>query len=359
MRLNILWGGLLVALLVGCTARMPLDAVVSEAINGRIAVTVLNGVSPTAGVNVQVVAPNGSKQTLPSGTSLLTPGQVVFSEPTTGIYQVSIANQPSQAPNIVPVKLTTGNPTAAIQLQIGYGYLTITAADGKSFSYDETQTYHTFNVTYVNPTNQQEDVTVLYNPGQSTLPPGWAVDMNTTTLKSGQSTQLIVQTAAMTVFGNVAVQISGLSNSTPITVAPIVLTQYWYPEIDVDYSENCSNNAYYASVNFLCEKCTNSAETVVENFNMSGGGCSDSNTQTLTDSLTVPDGNGATMANGNPCIGTTVTMTSIFGGNNYVYTIPLSGCYFSSNYAQTITPNLLNNSPIPGLTPQPTPTVGF
>lgn len=357
MRLNLLWGGLLVALLVSCTSRMPFDAVVTQAINGRIAVTVLNGLTPTAGVNVQVVAPNGSKQVAPSSTSPLIPGQAIFSEPTTGLYQVSIANQPSQAPNVVPVRLSTGNPTQAIQLQIGYGYLTITAADGKAFSYDETQTYHTFNITYINPTNQQEDVTVLYNPGRTTLPPGWAVDLNTTTLKSGQSTQMIVQTAAMTVFGNVTVQISGLSNSTPIAVAPVVLTQYWSPEIDVDYNENCSNNAYYANVNFLCEKCTNSAETVVENFSMSGGGCTDSNTQTLTDSLTVPDGNGPAMANGNACIGTTVTMTSTFNGENYVYTIPLSGCYFSSNYPQTITPNLLNN--LPGVTPEPTATPGF
>jgi len=267
----------------------------------------------------------------------------------TGKYNVSIANQPAQAPNIVPVTLTTANPTAAVSLQIGYGYLSITAADGKGFTYDETQTYHTYTITYINPTNQQEDATVLHNPGTSILPPGWAVDLNPTTLQSGQSTQLIVQTAAMTVFGNVTITVTGISNSAPITVAPIVLTQYWSPEIDVDYSENCTTNgtgAYYAYVNFLCEQCTNSAETVVENFNMAGNSCSSgvayTNTQTLTDSLTVPDGNGIGMANGNACIGSTVTMTSTFNGQNYVYTMPLNGCYFSSNNPVTIVPSMLH-----------------
>jgi hypothetical protein len=158
-----------------------------------------------------------------------------------------------------------------------------------------------------------------------------------------------VQTAAMTVFGNVTITVTGISNSTPITVAPIVLTQYWSPEIDVDYSQNCTGNngygAYYASVNFLCEKCANSAETVVENFNMAGNSCSSgaaySNTQTLTDSLTVPDGNGVSMVNGNECIGTPVTMTSTFNGQNYVFTIPISGCYFSFNSPVTIVPSML------------------
>jgi hypothetical protein len=349
MRSNVLWGGLVTVLLVSCTARMPFDAVVSQAINGRIVVTVLNGVSPTAGVNVQVASPNGSTQTLASTNSALTPGQAVFSEPTTGIYKVSIANQPSQAPNITPVKLTTGSPSAALSLQIGYGYLSITAADGKGFTYDETQTYHTYTITYINSTNQQEDATVLHNPGTTTLPPGWAVDLNPTTLQSGQSTQLIVQTAAMTVFGNVTITVTGISNSTPINVAPLVLTQYWSPEIDVDYSENCTANngygAYYAYVNFLCEKCTNSAETVVETFNMAGNSCSSgvaySNTQTLTDSLTVPDGNGVAMVSGNSCIGSTVTMTSIFNGQNYIFTIPLNGCYYSSNSPVTIVPGML------------------
>jgi hypothetical protein len=341
MKRSILWGIASVVVLGGCVSRMPLDAVASQAINGRIAVTVLNGITPTAGVNVQVVAPNGSSQTLASSSSLQTPGQAVFDEPMTGRYNVSIANQPSQAPNIVPVTLTTANPTAAVSLQIGYGYLSITAADGKPFSYDETQTYHTFNITYINPTNQ-------YNPGTTTLPPGWAVNLNTTTLRSGQSTQLIVQTAAMTVFGTVTITVTGLSNSAPITVAPIVLTQYWYPEIDVDYYENCSTNsvgAYYAYVNFLCERCTNSAETVVEKFEMAGNSCSSgvayTNTSTLTDSLTVPDGNGAAMANGNACIGNLITLTSTFNGQNYVYTITPSGCYFSSDYPDTIVPSLL------------------
>lgn len=348
MKRCVLLGVASILALCGCVSRMPLDAVASQAINGRIVVTVLNGITPTAGVNVQVVAPNGSSQTLASSSSLQTPGQAVFDEPMTGRYNVSIANQPSQAPNIVPVTLTTANPTAAVSLQIGYGYLSITAADGKPFSYDETQTYHTFNITYINPTNQQEDATVLYNPGTTTLPPGWAVNLNTTTLRSGQSTQLIVQTAAMTVFGPVTIEVTGICNSTPITVAPIVLAQYWYPEIDVDYSQNCSTNsdgAYYAYVNFLCEKCSSSAETVVENFKMAGNSCSSgvaySNTQTLTDSLTVPDGNGVAMANGNACIGAAVTMTSTFDGQSYIYTIPLSGCYFSSNYPETIIPSML------------------
>jgi len=346
---KVLLGVVLIVVLAGCVSRMPFDALASQAINGRIAVTVLNGLTPTSGVNVQVVAPNGNSQTLPSSQSLQTPGQVIFAEPMTGKYNVSIANQPSQAPNIVPVTLTTANPTAAVSLQIGYGYLSITAADGKGFSYDETQTYHTYTITYINPTNQQEDATVLHNPGTTTLPPGWAVDLNPTTLQSGQSTQMIVQTAAMTVFGNVTITVTGISNSAPITVAPVVLTQYWSPEIDVDYSENCAGNngygVYYAYVNFLCEKCTNSAETVVENFDMAGTSCSSgngySNTQTLTDSLTVPDGNGVAMASGNQCIGSTVTMTSTFDGLNYIFTIPLNGCYYSSNSPVTIAPDML------------------
>src|ERR1700722_20004366 len=143
---KVLLGVVLIVVLAGCVSRMPFDALASQAINGRIAVTVLNGLTPTSGVNVQVVAPNGNSQTLPSSQSLQTPGQVIFAEPMTGKYNVSIANQPSQAPNIVPVTLTTANPTAAVSLQIGYGYLSITAADGKGFSYDETQTYHTYTI---------------------------------------------------------------------------------------------------------------------------------------------------------------------------------------------------------------------
>jgi len=343
------------AWVVGCTARMPLDAVVaSTAIKGQITVTVLNGTSPTAGVNVQVVAPNGASQTKATTSTLAAPGQAIFSEPYAGTYSVSIANQPSQAPNTVPVSLTVAQPYASVNLQIGYGYLSVVAADGKPLNYDETLTYHTFTLTYINPSNLQQDATVFFNQASSSLPPGWQVICNSVVLKAGQSTSMVIQTAPWTIYGNVIVAITAICNSHNLATAPIVLTQKWSPVITINYSQS-QCDYYWEAVNFLCENCTNSGNTVVENLDDSGNNCPTSVTQVLTDGLTVPDGNGLAFESGQTCIGTEITFNTTFQNNvTYTFTLPLSGCYWSyNNYATTIAPSMLNLGGV-----VPTPTVG-
>jgi len=334
-----------VALVAGCSTRMPLDAVVAPTvIKGQIAVTVLNGISPTALVNVQIIGPNGSSQTEMSSSSVTTLGQAIFSEPMAGRYSVSIANQPSQAPNSVPVTLTTAQPYASVNLQIGYGYLSVTAADGKGFCYDETQAYHSYTVTYVNPTNLQQDATVLYNAQASTLPPGWSVIFNSTVLKAGQNTHMLVQTAPWTVFGNVTIVVSAVSNnSTPIFAAPVVLMQKWQPEINVVYlTAGCSD--FWLYLEYLCENCSTSGNSVMEQFTDSrpaaafDAGCSVSDTLTLTDVLTT-GGQQEPVAN-NSCLtisnvaANTISFSTTFP-NNKTYNFSNTGnC---SNWNETVT----------------------
>lgn len=330
-------------LALACVNHMPLDAAVEGApIKGQITVLVLAGTSLTAGVNVSVIAPNGTSQTAASGSAGLALGRVVFSEDRAGTYSVEVANQPSQAPNSVSVTLSVGQPYASVSLQVGFGYLSVTAADGKCYCYDETQTYHTYNLTYLNPTNLQQDATVFYNQAASTLPTDWGVIFNSTILKAGQSTQLVVQTAPWTIFGNVTVTVAAICNSTGIAAAPIVLTQAWQPIITLNYfQQQC--DYFWAYANFECEGCSDSSNSVTERLTASGNGCTESNSVILVDSLSVPDGDGPALEAGHTCIPTALIFDTTFQNNSvYTFTLPLSGCYWSySNLATTITAGML------------------
>lgn len=174
------------------------------------------------------------------------------------------------------------------------------------------------------------------------MPPGWEVIFNSTLLKAGQSTQLVVQTAPWTVFGNVTVKVTAICDSTNLAAAPIVLMQKWQPVITVNYyQQQC--DYYWAYANFLCENCTNSGSTVLEAMTGSGNGCTPSETQTLTDALSVPDGNGPAFETYQTCIPTELTFNTTFPNNvTYGFSLPLSGCYWSyNNLATTITASML------------------
>lgn len=330
-------------LAIACVNHMPFDAVVEgPPIKGQITVLVLAGTSLTAGVNVSVIAPTGTSQTAASGNVGPALGQVVFSEGRAGTYRVELANQPSQAPNSVPVTLSVGQPYASVSLQIGFGYLSITAADGKCLCYDETQTYHTYNLTYLNPTNLQQDATVFYNQAASTLAPGWGVIFNSTNLKAGQSTQMVVQTAPWTIFGNITVTVTAICNSANIAASPIVLTQAWQPVITVNYfQQQC--DFFWTYANFECVGCSQSGDSLTESVTASGNGCTESNFVTLTDALSVPDGEGPALEADHTCIPTSLIFDTTFNNNSvYTFTLPLSGCYWSySNLATTITARML------------------
>jgi hypothetical protein len=328
----------------GCSARLPLDAVVYGApIRGQITVFVLTGTSPTAGVDVAVVAANGASQTARSSGVAATLGQAVFLESRAGTYQVEVADQPSQSPSTVPVTLTVGQPYASASLVVGLGSLSITSADGKESSYDETEAYHSYTITYLNPTDLQQDATVFYNPAASSLPSGWQVIFNSTVLKAGQSVPLVVQTAPWTVYGNVTITVSAVCDSMPLTSGTIVLTQHWQPIITVYYyQESCSY--YWTYANFLCEQCSNVGNTIVESMTGAGGSCHPSGTRTLTDALTVPDGNGVAFEIDQSCIPTSLTFNTTFQNNiSYTFTLPLSGCsWYYNNLPTTITAAMLN-----------------
>jgi hypothetical protein len=243
----------------------------------------------------------------------------------------------------VPVTLSVAQPYASVALQIGYGYLSVTAADGKGYCYDETQTYHTYSLTYINPGNLQQDATLLYNQQASTLPPGWAVIFDSAVLKAGQSTQLVVQTAPWTVFGDVTVTVTAICNSVSLAAAPIVLMQKWQPEIQLYYAPQ-SCNTYSLYLNFLCVDCSDSGESVAEKFigdAARGLGCSSSGSATLTDAVSVPDGNGPAIVSGDSCIpsGTLTCSTTFQNGQTYTFSMD-SGCggIYSS---VTITPSML------------------
>jgi len=360
--LDYLYPLVLLALVAGCVSRMPLDSVVaSSPINGQIMVTVLNGLTTTAGVFVQCVGPNGVMQTVSSTSATqATQGQVIFTEKWTGTYLISVANQPAQNPNIVKVTLTTGQPYNACNLQISTGFVQVASGDGYPLSYDDTSAYHTFKLTYVNTTNLQQDCTLVYNGLQSNLPKGWSVFFNTAVIQAGQSTSLIVQTAPLSIGGNVTITVNALVNSRPIIVAPLVLTQAWVPLIQWTHtnSGNCSNWNLY--LNFICFKCANPGNTLSETDSYSGPdttqevGVQNPNVGkpcagngavlTLTDALSVPDGNGPEFNNNVYCEPTSTVLTidcrSTFpNGLEYGFVPPI-GCAGLSGYV-TLTAAML------------------
>jgi len=348
----------LVGGLIGCTARMPLDAVITPIpINGQITVNVLDGASPTAGVAINCISPGGGTQSQSSTSTATALGQVIFKESYTGQYKIMVANQPANTPNFVMVGLTTANPYATISLQVGNGYIQVSSGDGGPLSYDETAAFHTFKLTYVNNTNLQQDATIVYNPEQTALPPGWTVIFNTAQVTAGQSTDLIVETSPYTIFGNVSVIVTALVNSHSVIVAPLVLTQRWAPGIQ--WTVNTDPCLWFnLNANFYCFHCTNPDDTDNVSVNITNGsytggfggtapGCNSTAGGTLTDALTAPDGQGPQLMYNIYCsptnIGRDINITSQFvsgiGAPRYTFTPPV-GCDSVSGYT-TITASML------------------
>ena len=185
-------------------------------------------------------------------------GTAVVKEASTGTYYISIANQPSSAPSVVSAKLTTSQPYTSVQLQENPGTLSITAQDSRSFSYDETLSYHTFNVSYVNSSNLQQDVILSYTV--TDLPPNWQVAIPNSTLKAGGAGQVVVTSQPFSIAGTVTFNINAVCNSVAVASAPISLTQFWHPQLVRSWAgaTNGSNWFGWETVTFNCVSCTGS-----------------------------------------------------------------------------------------------------
>jgi hypothetical protein len=260
-------------------------------------------------------------------------------------------------PNFVLVNLTTSSPFQSTILQIGTGYIAVVSGDGKPLSYDDTGSYHTFSLTYINTTNLQQDCTLVYNAQQSNLPPGWAVFFNTAVIQAGHSTSLLIQTAPLTIAGNVTISVNALVNSRPIIVQPVVLTQSWVPLIEWNHvnapTGGCANWDLY--LNFMCFNCTNAGNTISETDTYSGphdttpmsGNISCSGVGaiiTLTDAISLPDGIGPLFNNTVQCEPTTVGLivdckSTLPSGREYGFVPPI-GCGTNGGYV-TLTASML------------------
>ncbi len=160
-------------------------------INGQIMVYTYNGVSATAGLSVNVVCPSGAVLTQVTASSA---AFTIFNVKQSGIYKVMFTNQLTNNPYYVAATLSAAHPFANVTLYVGSGTLTITPADSWNGKYPYYSTNLSFLVAYNNPSNLQNDITLIVNP--TSIPAGWTVTIATPNLQNGKSTYLYVTNAA-------------------------------------------------------------------------------------------------------------------------------------------------------------------
>jgi hypothetical protein len=206
---------------------------------------------------VEEIEPNGVSQFAQTGTAAPNLGTLMFSAPIAGTYKIVLAG-PSVAPNAQMVTLSPSDQYAAVTLPLMSpgALLSVTAADGKGFTFDETLSYRVFNVTYSNPLTNTGELFLLSTP----LPSNFTQTFSANTLSNGATTQMMIGIPQWCLTATASVTIEGVVNGALVASRTLTFTRAWSLELDFNYGVNpaCQNNgnSFTLGTTLHCKGCS-------------------------------------------------------------------------------------------------------
>jgi hypothetical protein len=336
---------------LGCTSRVPLDLPLTQAgeINGQISVTVMTGISPTSGVQVEVLAPDGSQKKLITPSTNPGWGIAVFQESLEGKYKILVADQASTSPHFQTVNLSVGQPYATAILQMNGAALSLSPSDGLAQSFAGAAGVHAYTLSYQNPSAQNWDLVIV----PTNVPAGWTVSIPAAQLMAGQSTALYVYNPAMTAVSPCAITLVGYTGSVAVASTSVQLAKNWALGLKLGtlqsyrgINDECASNAAYrvtSEINgdvssFNVDPATLAATSfsglyTVQSVSFQGACSTQSIVLPASSGLGAPLTLGTMRDGGGDSFTVSGTFTLYANGNLMVFDRPFTATSFGPNYS--------------------------
>ncbi len=162
--------------------------------NASITVSVVDGAAPVNGKTVALIAPDGSKQVINTGSGGNATGEAKFEGLIIeGRYSVGFEAQASVAPALSQVYLSAQSPQANVTLQAGGSALLISPAPFQNNWYPWASQQFNYTLTYSNDSALQADLALSVDA--NSLPSGWSVSFSAPMIKKGESVTAAIFTS--------------------------------------------------------------------------------------------------------------------------------------------------------------------
>lgn len=212
---------------IGACSRGPLDSSASAPAeaegplsDGRIGVTLYSGAQASGAGFVDLILPDGSKQSLNAA-----PACTFTALTRAGSYRVEFHNQAAVQASSTLVNLSPATPSAQVALQVGGASIQAqpVAFQGSTFQFAASDFRYTVQVNQA--PADAADLWLDLDP--ATLPPGWTYRFDQPVARGNAATNLVVTTASGSTPTTVALRLRGRVGGTERVALVIGLQRAW------------------------------------------------------------------------------------------------------------------------------------